>query len=347
MPVRCTRKGCGREFSESEDSPESCTFHPGAPVFHEGLKSWSCCAEVYKPVLEFDEFMKIPGCTQTERHTNEAPRVEVPKPSSSANITMTEAGPDGKEVYSSNTAQTQRVETAPPAAVVRPPVIEEEDDLNIPVSVGTACKHKGCSVAFVSDEANRKGDGEGTVCTYHPLPPIFREGSKGYLCCKRRVLEFDEFLKIEGCKKGRHLFAVKETTAGTEEMTTCRIDHYQTVDRVHVSIFAKQADKERSQVTFESTRISFDLYLPGSKRFTKTVELFGPIDPDASSFTFFGTKVELNLKKQDTRSWTILERTTQDLGNISLTFGVGGRTGTSGAKEIVLDESNKAKMLGP
>lgn len=24
-------------------------------------------------------------------------------------------------------------------------------------------------------------------------PPIFHEGSKGYTCCKRRVLEFDEY----------------------------------------------------------------------------------------------------------------------------------------------------------
>ncbi|KAJ7445703.1 HSP20-like chaperone [Mycena galericulata] len=345
MP-RCTRKGCGREFSESGDSPESCTFHPGAPVFHEGLKSWSCCSEVYKPVLEFDEFVKIPGCTQTERHTDEAPKVEAAKPSPSANITVTESG--GKEVYSSTSnapnVPKQRIDEAVATAVVRPTVTEEEDDLNIPVSVGTGCKHKGCGVAFVSDELNRKGDGEGTVCTYHPSPPIFREGSKGYLCCKRRVLEFEEFLKIEGCKKGRHLFAPKEVKTETEQMTTCRIDHYQTVDRVHVSIFARQADKERSRVTFEETQISFDLYLPGSKRFAKTVDLFGPIDPGDSSVTFFGTKVELNLKKQDTRSWTILERATQGLGNISLTFGVGGRTGTIGAKEIVLDESNKAKM---
>ncbi|KAJ7184272.1 hypothetical protein C8R46DRAFT_1063520 [Mycena filopes] len=347
MP-RCTRKGCGREFSG--DVAESCTFHPGAPVFHEGLKSWSCCAEVYKPVLDFDEFMKIPGCTQTERHTDEAPRVEAPKPSSSANLTMTtESG--GQEVYSSGPSTTpkQTIHNQPIEAVatpaVRPAVIEEEDDLETPVSVGTACKHKGCSVSFVSDEVNRIGDGEGTVCTYHPSPPIFREGSKGYLCCKRRVLEFDEFMKIEGCKTGRHLFAIKEAKTETEQMTTCRIDHYQTVDRVHVSIFAKQADKERSQVNFEQTQISFDLYLPGSKRFTKTIELFGPIDAGASSFTFFGTKVELNLKKQDNRSWTILERATQDLGNISLTFGVGGRTGTIGSKEIVLDASNKAMGL--
>ncbi|KAJ7043183.1 hypothetical protein C8F04DRAFT_1073915 [Mycena alexandri] len=347
MP-RCTRKGCGREFSE--DGAESCTFHPGAPVFHEGLKSWSCCSEVYKPVLDFDEFMKIPGCTQTERHTDEAPRVEAPKPTSSTNLTMT-TDTDGQEVYSSgpSTAPKQTIQNQPIEAVatapVRAPVVEEEEDLSTPVSVGTACKHKGCSVSFVSDEVNRIGDGEGTVCTYHPSPPIFREGSKGYLCCKRRVLEFDEFLKIEGCKTGRHLFAIKDLKPETEQLTTCRIDHYQTVDRVHVSIFAKQADKERSQVNFEQTQISFDLYLPGSKRFTKTVELFGPIDPGASSFTFFGTKVELNLKKQDNRSWTILERATQDLGNISLTFGVGGRTGTIGAKETVLDATNKAKAL--
>lgn len=74
MPI-CTRKGCGKEFSE--DSTDACTHHPGAPVFHEGLKSWSCCkgylsrrlfqfaflsvslSDVNKPVLEFDEFMKM------------------------------------------------------------------------------------------------------------------------------------------------------------------------------------------------------------------------------------------------------------------------------------------------
>ena len=39
----------------------------------------------------------------------------------------------------------------------------------------------------------------------------------------------------------------------------------------------------------------------------------------------------------------MLEKTNHDLGNINLTFGVGGRTGTVGGKDIVLDASNKAK----
>lgn len=42
--------------------------------------------------------------------------------------------------------------------------------------------------------------------------PIFHEGSKGYFCCKRRVLEFDEFLKIEGCKVGKHVFVPRKTS---------------------------------------------------------------------------------------------------------------------------------------
>lgn len=53
------------------------------------------------------------------------------------------------------------------------------------------------------------------------------------------------------------------------------------------------------------------------------------------------SQVELHLKKSDTRSWTVLEKTARDLGNISLTFGVGGRTGTIGGKELILDGSNK------
>jgi len=53
---------------------------------------------------------------------------------------------------------------------------------------------------------------------HHPGAPIFHEGSKGYTCCKRRVLEFDEFLKIEGCKtKRRHLFVGSGKKAGDEE----------------------------------------------------------------------------------------------------------------------------------
>ena len=45
------------------------------------------------------------------------------------------------------------------------------------------------------------------------------------------------------------------STSQTEELTNCRIDHYQTPANVHVSVFAKQVDKARSTVIFESEKV--------------------------------------------------------------------------------------------
>lgn len=36
----------------------------------------------------------------------------------------------------------------------------------------------------------------------------------------------------------------------------CRIDHYQTPNTVHVTVFAKQTDKERSIVKIEETEVT-------------------------------------------------------------------------------------------
>ncbi|KAF8163170.1 chord-domain-containing protein [Crassisporium funariophilum] len=341
MP-RCTRKGCGAEYTSN--TVEICTYHPGVPVFHEGLKSWSCCQDINKPELEFDEFMKISGCTEVEGHTNEKPLAIPSSKATPAQDLSTTITSDGKESFQiGGIPQPMPVPSSSSVPVVAPPPILELDDLNKPVAYGTSCRRKGCGTTFVSDEVNRQGDGEGTVCHYHPLPPIFREGSKGYLCCKRKVLEFDEFMKIKGCKIGRHVFVPVITEPTSEEQVNCRIDYYQTLNQVHVSIFAKQVDKDRSSVLLDESKITVDLYLPGMRRFTRNVDLFGSIDPSMSSFQIMGTKVELHLQKSDTRSWTVLEKTDRDLGNINLTFGVGGKTGTVGAKDVILDASNRAR----
>ena len=58
---------------------------------------------------------------------------------------------------------------------------------------------------------------------HHPGVALFHEGSKGWTCCKRRVLEFEEFMKIEGCKtKKRHLFVGKGKPSGEEKLETVR-----------------------------------------------------------------------------------------------------------------------------
>jgi len=41
-----------------------------------------------------------------------------------------------------------------------------------------------------------------------------------------------------------------------EEVVNCRIDHYQTPNTVHVTVFAKQTDKERSIVKIEENEVT-------------------------------------------------------------------------------------------
>lgn len=110
--------------------------------------------------------------------------------------------------------------------------------------------------------------------------------------------------------------------------------------QVITSIFGKRADKEKSSVEFEEWTLKVDLRMPDSKRYTKTFELFGPIDVQKSSYRVLGTKVEITLQKADGRSWPDLEishapQAVGKYGAAQITFGVQGRTGTVGAKEMV------------
>lgn len=106
-------------------------------------------------------------------------------------------------------------------------------------------------------------------------------------------MEFEEFLKILGCKTGRHVFVKKAKSTVSwgvvffrgivgslkemlqdpvEELVKARVDHYQTLDKVHVSVFAKKVDASSSEVKFEDEKVGgrvtclvrFDLDVPFS-----------------------------------------------------------------------------------
>ncbi|KAJ1673459.1 hypothetical protein EV182_005190, partial [Spiromyces aspiralis] len=60
----CKRHGCSYKFvsdSESRGEGAKCVFHPGAPIFHEATRGWSCCK---RRVADFDEFLAIKGCRE-------------------------------------------------------------------------------------------------------------------------------------------------------------------------------------------------------------------------------------------------------------------------------------------
>lgn len=108
---------------------------------------------------------------------------------------------------------------APPDPVPTPPPPEsEDDDPSLEVKEGATCRRRGCNETYNAGSSRDEEE-----CVFHPGQAIFHEGSKGWSCCKRRVLEFDEFMKIEGCKqKKRHLFVGKGKKEGEEKVETVR-----------------------------------------------------------------------------------------------------------------------------
>ncbi|KFO87302.1 Cysteine and histidine-rich domain-containing protein 1, partial [Buceros rhinoceros silvestris] len=56
----CKNAACKAIYHGSESNTEVCTFHPGVPVFHEGMKYWSCCRV---KTMDFSTFLEQPGCS--------------------------------------------------------------------------------------------------------------------------------------------------------------------------------------------------------------------------------------------------------------------------------------------
>lgn len=348
--VHCTRPGCGVDFEPGTPSQQgTCVWHPGAPVFHEGSKSWSCCKDFNKPVLEFDEFLKIKGCSTEDGHTDVKREKETFKKASNGGVSdadlvsipaaTTLNGNNGASTSSAGQHQSvtpmsskvldaSRAEsTSSKEAAV---YIEEEDPAKAQdLASGLQCKRTGCKATHSGGIRDRSEED----CRFHKGVAIFHEGSKGYTCCRRRVLEFDEFLMIEPCtssSKG-HLFVgaakASQSVHEGEEEAQCRLDHYETPADVRVTVYAKNVEVERSKIEIQDEQVLFSLALPPiashlpPRRFTKTLLPFSQIDAAASTFKVTKFKIDLVLiKKVKGESWPTLERGEKSYG-YGLTFG--------------------------
>ncbi|ATY61510.1 CORD and CS domain [Cordyceps militaris] len=301
MAGKCVHQGCGKLFT---DITEGCKYHPGPPIFHEGQKGWKCC----KPrVLTFDEFMTIPPCTVgVHSTTDKPPEVEEKKPQEddaalAKKIAELTAGPRRSPI------PTAQAAPSPPP----PPPESDDDDPSLEIADGATCRRRTCGQQYKKNAAAAR---TGESCVHHPGVPIFHEGSKGYSCCKRRVLEFDQFMKIEGCAtKDRHLFIgsgkkIKGAASGEEKLETVRHDFYQTPASVIASFFLKKINKETAKVEFKDKALALDLVTTDAppKRYTAEVPLYGAIDAAKSTHKILGTKLELNLVKADGASWPVL-----------------------------------------
>lgn len=258
--------------------------------------------------------MEIPPCTTGKHSTVD----DTPKP---------EPKPDNAEVDAKIRAEKERAENLPPAVArvavaAQPPRAspspappeDEDDDPGVPVPDGASCKRRGCGAVYKAGQSR-----EGEECVHHPGQALFHEGSKGWTCCKRRVLEFDEFMKIAGCKtKSQHLFVgKKKDPTSEEEIKEVRNDFYQTAATVIASLYLKKVDKERSSISFaDATTIELDLRTTDQKRYQSTMILFGATKPEENKFKIMGTKVELTLAKADALGWPVLRADDPHTGEI-------------------------------
>ncbi|XP_032681782.1 cysteine and histidine-rich domain-containing protein [Odontomachus brunneus] len=56
----CKNNSCKVTYNGADSNEEVCIFHSGVPIFHEGMKYWSCCQ---KKTTEFSVFLDQRGCS--------------------------------------------------------------------------------------------------------------------------------------------------------------------------------------------------------------------------------------------------------------------------------------------
>jgi len=67
----CQHRSCDYRYVDETSRDAPCIYHPGAPLFHEGSKGYTCCV---KMVAEFEQFLAMPGCKTGKHRFTEPPK---------------------------------------------------------------------------------------------------------------------------------------------------------------------------------------------------------------------------------------------------------------------------------
>jgi len=138
-----------------------------------------------KKVLDFDEFMKIPGCKVGRHIPNLVAKKKAPeiKPQVQDSSIKMQSSEKGVESYKASDPLGFEKPKKDEPKVEEPKIeyVEEQDPSNSKPEKGMACKRNGCT--YVCDDELKAKENE---CLYHPGAPIFHEGSKGWSCCKKK-----------------------------------------------------------------------------------------------------------------------------------------------------------------
>ncbi|KAL2607430.1 hypothetical protein R1flu_026003 [Riccia fluitans] len=86
-----------------------------------------------------------------------------------------------------------------------------------------------------------------------------------------------------------------------------RHEYYQTADKVVVTIFAKNVQKEQLTVEIGPQILQVKIAIPGEDEYILHERLFGKVNPDESKHVLMSTKIEIRLAKADATQWKKLE----------------------------------------
>ncbi|XP_037486818.1 cysteine and histidine-rich domain-containing protein RAR1-like isoform X3 [Triticum dicoccoides] len=167
-PMRCQRIGCDAMFTDDDNPDGSCHYHPSGPMFHDGMKEWSCCKQRSH---DFSLFLAIPGCA-TGKHTTEKPVTKAVSLNSKA--------------------------TPPKLAPVQSSKQGVETEACSRCRQGFFCSDHGSQPKAQKPVAVNGTNTEPVEKCSVPQP------KKKWKCCDVHVKEFDEFMEIPPCTKGWH-----------------------------------------------------------------------------------------------------------------------------------------------
>ncbi|KAF7992793.1 hypothetical protein HCN44_005137 [Aphidius gifuensis] len=302
--LTCYNKGCGQQFNPNDNKNDSCAHHPGAPIFHDAYKSWSCCK---KRCIDFTEFLNIKGCTKSF-HSNEKPPepekpivdktkvdevIEYRAPTSNF-VGLKRPSFDTEQTIITPTVSTTLLEQIKTLTANKP----DTCDSTI-IKIGESCKNKSCNGTYKNSESDNE------ICIYHPGVPIFHEGLKYWSCCpKKKTTDFSVFLALPGCTNGKHVWIVKNN----EKKIECRMDWHQTGSHVVVAIYAKKYQPSKSSIKLNPIRLTIGLFfLEENSSYDLDLELRGVVDIANSSVSMLPTKVEIKMKKAEPGTWSSLD----------------------------------------
>lgn len=204
--VRCQRIGCDAMFSENNNEEGSCRYHDSGPLFHDGMKKWSCCKQSSH---DFSLFLALPGCKKG-KHTTEKPATMIvstntkratPTPVQNKKIDDAAAcSRCSQGFFCSDHGSKPGISKPDATAALKDefPSISEPVKKIVDINEPQTCRNKGCGKTF------KEKDNHEAACEYHPGPPVFHDRMRGWKCCDIHVKEFDEFMGIPPCTKGWH-----------------------------------------------------------------------------------------------------------------------------------------------